>query len=122
MPKINTGSIDLNPRTAAWLKVAANINSESLRVRVAKIVDGHVKRFKPTYAADIKFLARQWDVTWEQMFLLLFQHAPPYTDTEVAWAKEQPPLIIWEEERTQFGIELPERPLSEQKTEMENEK
>ncbi|MFQ3619173.1 MAG: hypothetical protein SNJ57_19450 [Cyanobacteriota bacterium] len=121
MPKVNIGSVDLSDRTAAWLKVAAHINSESLRVRVAKALDGHIKRFKPTYAADIKFLARRWNVTWEEMFVLLVQHEPPYSPEEIAWAKEQPPLIIWEEERTQFGVELPERPATEQKTELSND-
>ena len=121
MPKVNIGTVDLSDRTASWLRVAANVNSESMRVRVAKALDGHVKRFKPSYATDIKFLARKWEVTWEQMFVLLNKHEPPYTQEEIEWAKQQPALIVWEEEKTTFGVELPERPLKEQKTELEND-
>lgn len=121
MPRVNVGAVDLSDRTAAWLRVAANINGESMRVRVAKALDGHIKRFKPSYAADIKFLARQWGLKWEEMFVLLNKHEPPYTEEEIGWAKQQPPLVIWEEEKTQFGVELPERPSIEQRTELNND-
>jgi hypothetical protein len=121
MPRVNIGAVDLSDRTACWLRVAANINAESMRVRVAKALDGHVKRFKPSYAADVTFLARQWGVTWEQMFVLLNKKEPPFSTEDIEWAREQPPLVIWQEEQTSFGIELPEKPLSEQKTEMNND-
>ncbi len=117
MPRINVGAVDLSDRAAAWLKVAANVNNESMRVHIAKALDGHIKRFKASYAADVKFLARQWNVTWEEMFILLNQHEPPYSPDEIEWAKQQPPLVIWEEEQIQFGIELQQKSLSEQETE-----
>lgn len=118
MARINVGSVDVSDRTAYWLRVASNINSEALRVRVSKALDGHVKRFKSSYAADVAFLARLNGVTWEQMFVLLNQHAPPFTQEELDWARQQPPLVIWEEEKTNFGVELPEKRLSEQQTEL----
>lgn len=121
MARVNIGAVDLSDRAAAWLRVAANINGESMRVRVAKALDGHLKRFKPAYAADIRFLARQYQVSWEVMFVLLNQHEPPFSEDEIAWAKEQPAMVVWEEEQTQFGVELQERPLTDQRTELEDE-
>ncbi len=101
MPKVNVGTVDLSDRTTAWLRVGANVNGESMRVRIAKALDEHIKQFKSTYAADIRFLARQYGITWEQMFILLNKHEPPFSEQEIEWVKQQPPLVIWEEENTE---------------------
>lgn len=91
-----------------------------MRVRAAKILNGHVKRFKNAYASEVAFQARQYQVTWEVMFNLLSKHEPPFTEEEIKDAKSEPPLVIWEEEKTYFGNELKEQPLGHQPTELDD--
>ena len=110
MPRIDIGSVDLSPRKASWLKVVCKMNSESRRVRVAKALEGHIPRFINIYCKEVDYLARVYNLSWEQMYLLLdSEREMPFQSDDLEWAKQQPPVVIQAEElqsRGRLGVEL----------------
>lgn len=110
MPRIDVGSVDLSPRKASWLKVVCKMNSESRRVRVAKALEGHIPRFINIYSREVDYLARSHGLSWEQMYVLLDSDREiPFQQEDIAWAKQQQPVVIQAEElqsRGRLGVEL----------------
>ena len=86
------------------------MNSESRRVRVAKALEGHIPRFINIYCKEVDYLARVYNLSWEQMYLLLdSEREMPFQSDDLEWAKQQPPVVIQAEElqsRGRLGVEL----------------
>lgn len=92
--KVDIGSIELGPTKAVFLKVIAKVNGDSLRRRVAAVLDGHLARFAAIYSREVNFVARSYNISWNEAFALLSSERPspfrtPYTSKDLAWAKEQ---------------------------------
>jgi len=96
--KVDIGSIELGPMKAIFLKVVAKVNGDSLRRRVAAVLDGHLARFAAIYSREVTFVARVYNISWNEAFALLSSERPspfriPYTSEDLVWAKEQPFLV-----------------------------
>ena len=118
MPRLGIGSVDLSPRKASWYKVIGKMNSESMRVRAGKALEGHIPRFIHIYVMEVEYLARTHKLTWEQMYVLLDSDRDmPFTSEDIEWVKTQPTIVFKDEElqsRGRLGVELSPQVFSEE--------
>ncbi len=92
------------------MKVVCNLRGVALRAKVGEIISGHFVRFKPLYVKRVGYFARKYELSWEAAYILLVSRDPPYKDEDFAWAREQPPLALLEEQGTNFGCEVTANP------------
>lgn len=114
MPSINGSSITLTELEYDLFMVSINLPNTSARQRITAIIQGHLKRFRPTIINDITYAARRYSRKYKikispgRMFILAAAERPAtedgYSQEQIEWALAQEDLPL--DFATALGIEV----------------
>lgn len=113
MPGDPLGTLRIERKIGDQFLLALNLNEGSMSSEafIGQTLKGHFARWREDYDSRILYFSRSHKLSWEQAYTLLTGRIFPYSEEDIAWAKEQPARLsrsefLKEKPRAELGKDL----------------